>query len=130
MVRYPPLVLSFTQEHLRDTPFCYVSRDNCAIPHKNKHERVFAILSLQVSRDMKKYRCWASKLVCRHALIWEVSSGVGADGVLGIANGRGGGSRGANTGRFGNFGVFPVLSGTGDSQRDSRESIRANHSHC
>ena len=33
MVRYPPSVLSFTQAHLRDTPFCYVSRDNCAIPH-------------------------------------------------------------------------------------------------
>ena len=41
MVRYPPpLVLNFTQTHLCDTPFCNVSRDNCAIPHKNKHERV------------------------------------------------------------------------------------------
>ena len=29
----PPLALSFTQAHLCDTPFCYVSRDNCAIPH-------------------------------------------------------------------------------------------------
>ena len=29
----PPLVLSFAQAHLCDTPFCYVSRDNCAIPH-------------------------------------------------------------------------------------------------
>ena len=36
----PPLVLSFTQAHLRDTPFCNVSRDNCAIPHENRHERV------------------------------------------------------------------------------------------
>ena len=53
MVRYPPLVLSFTQAHLCDTPFCNILRDNCAIPHKNKHERVFAILSLQVSRDMR-----------------------------------------------------------------------------
>ena len=35
----PPLVLSFTQAHLRDTPFCNVLRDNCAISHKkNKHE--------------------------------------------------------------------------------------------
>ena len=34
----PPLVLSFAQAHLCDTPFCNVSRDNCAIPHKNKHE--------------------------------------------------------------------------------------------
>ena len=40
MVRYPPLVLSFTQAHLCDTPFCNVSRDNCAIPHKNMHEKV------------------------------------------------------------------------------------------
>ena len=31
MVRYPPLVLSFTQTHLCDTPFCNVSRDTCAI---------------------------------------------------------------------------------------------------
>ena len=36
----PPLVLSFTQGHLCDTPFCNVSRDNCAISHKNKHERL------------------------------------------------------------------------------------------
>ena len=49
----PRLVLSFTQTHPCDTPFCNVSRDNCAIPHKNKHEKSFAILSLQVSRDMK-----------------------------------------------------------------------------
>ena len=40
MVRYPPLVLSSTQAHLCDTPFCNISRDKCAIPHKNKHERV------------------------------------------------------------------------------------------
>ena len=32
MVRYPPFVLSFTQAHLCDTPFCYVSRDNCSRP--------------------------------------------------------------------------------------------------
>ena len=36
----PPLVLSFTKAHLCDTPFCNISRDNCAIPHENKHERV------------------------------------------------------------------------------------------
>ena len=35
MVRYPLLALSFTQAHLCDTPFCNVSRDNSAIPHKN-----------------------------------------------------------------------------------------------
>ena len=34
MVPYPPpLVLSFVQAHLCDTPFCYIFRDNCAIPH-------------------------------------------------------------------------------------------------
>ena len=46
MVRYPPWALSFTQAHLCDTPFCNVSRDNCAIPHKNKHDRV-----------LRYYRC-------------------------------------------------------------------------
>ena len=51
-VRYPLFVLSFTQAHLCDTPFCNVSRDNCAIPHKQAR-KTFAILSLQVSRDMK-----------------------------------------------------------------------------
>ena len=51
--RYPPLVLSFTQAHLCDTPFCNISRDNCAIPHKEQARKSFAILSLQVSRDMK-----------------------------------------------------------------------------
>ena len=40
MVQYPPLLISLTQAHLCDTPFCNVSRDNCAIPHKNKYERV------------------------------------------------------------------------------------------
>ena len=57
----PPFVFSFAQALLCDTPFCNASRDNCAIPHKNKPEKNFAILSLQVSRDMKKYHCWASK---------------------------------------------------------------------
>ena len=36
----PPMVLSFTQAHLCDTPFCNISRDNCAIPDKNQHKRV------------------------------------------------------------------------------------------
>ena len=40
MVRYLPLALSFTQAHLCDAPFCNVSRENCVIPLKNKHERV------------------------------------------------------------------------------------------
>ena len=34
----PPLVLSFTQAHLCDTPVCNVSRDDCAISHKNHWE--------------------------------------------------------------------------------------------
>ena len=38
IVRYPTLVLSFTKAYLCDTPFCYTLRDNCAIPHENKHE--------------------------------------------------------------------------------------------
>ena len=50
----PLLILSFRQAHLCDTPFCNVSRDDCAIPHKRKQARKsFAILSLQASRDMK-----------------------------------------------------------------------------
>ena len=49
MVRYPPLVLSFTKAHLCDTPFCNISRDNSAIPHKKGARKSFAILSLQVS---------------------------------------------------------------------------------
>ena len=35
MVRCLPLVLSFSQAHLCDTPSCNISRDSCAIPHKN-----------------------------------------------------------------------------------------------
>ena len=31
-------VLSFTQAHLCDTTFCNISRDNCAMPHKNKQQ--------------------------------------------------------------------------------------------
>ena len=57
MVQYPPLALSLTQAHLCDTPFHYMLRDNCAMPHKNKRERV-----LQYYRHKYfSYRCWASK---------------------------------------------------------------------
>ena len=52
----PPLILSFTQAHLCDAPFCNVLRDNRAIPHKNHKKQArknFAILSLQVLRAMK-----------------------------------------------------------------------------
>ena len=38
MVRYSPLAVSFTQAQLCNTPFCNISRNNCAKPHKNKHE--------------------------------------------------------------------------------------------
>ena len=62
----PPFVPSLAQAHLRDTPFCSVSRDNCAYRaiivrypiQKNQHKRVFAILSLQGSRDMKSIAAW------------------------------------------------------------------------
>ena len=47
----PPLVLSFRPAHQCDIPFCNISRDTCAIPIKTR--RSFAILSLQVLRDMK-----------------------------------------------------------------------------
>ena len=36
----PPLALSFTEAHLCDIPFCYISHDNCAIHHKNEHQRI------------------------------------------------------------------------------------------
>ena len=36
----PPLLMSFTQAHLCDTPCCNVWRDICVMPQKNKHERV------------------------------------------------------------------------------------------
>ena len=45
----PPLVLSFTQAHLRDTTFCNMSRDNCAMPYKNRHQIVLRY-------DRYKYR--------------------------------------------------------------------------
>ena len=51
MVGYPPLVLSFTQAHLCDTPFCNISL-LCDTPQKQARKS-FAILSLKVSRDMK-----------------------------------------------------------------------------
>ena len=53
MVRYPPLVLNFAQTHPCDTPFCNVSRDNCAIPHKNKHEKVLRYYRYKHRADMK-----------------------------------------------------------------------------
>ena len=48
-VRYPPFVLSFTQTHLCDTPFCSTSRDKlCDAP-----SREFCDTWAQVLRDMK-----------------------------------------------------------------------------
>ena len=35
------------------TPFCNISRDHCAIPHKRQVANSFALLSLQASRNMK-----------------------------------------------------------------------------
>ena len=63
----PPLVLSFTQTHLCDTPFCYVLRDNCAICNRKQAIKSSAILSLQVLHDMR-YRCWASKALPEHIM--------------------------------------------------------------
>ena len=62
MVRYPPpwCFLRFTQAHRCDTPFCNISRDNCAIPLKNKHGRVCDTIATSIAR-YEKYRCWASK---------------------------------------------------------------------
>ena len=58
----PPLVLSFTQAHLCKTLFCNVSRDNCAIPHKNKHEIVLRYYRYKYHMRYEKYCCWASKV--------------------------------------------------------------------
>ena len=62
MVRYPPpLVLSFTHAHLCDTPFCNVSRDNCAISHFKTSTKYFCdTIATSIAR-YEKYRCWASK---------------------------------------------------------------------
>ena len=49
----PPLALSFTLAHLCDTPFCNVSRDSCAMPHKKQARKSLARLSLQESRNVK-----------------------------------------------------------------------------
>ena len=51
----PRLALGFTQAHLYDTPFCYISRDNCAI-QKNMKES-FGIIATSIAR-YEKYRCW------------------------------------------------------------------------
>ena len=37
----PPLALSCTQAHQCDRSFCNVSRDKCAIPHKNRQTGVY-----------------------------------------------------------------------------------------
>ena len=57
----PPLVLSFTQAHLCDTPFCNISRDNCAIPHKTSTKELCDTIAASLAR-YEKYRCWASKV--------------------------------------------------------------------
>ena len=66
----PPLALSFTEAHLCDTPFCNISRDNCAIPHKNKHEivsRCYRYIVTSIER-YEKYRYWGFKK-------WGLSNG-------------------------------------------------------
>ena len=51
----PPLVPSFTQTYQCDTPFCNISRDTCAIPQENKHEKYL------------RYYRW------KYRAIWKVS---------------------------------------------------------
>ena len=58
----PPLVLTFTQAHLCDTPFCNVSHDSCAKPKKNKCEGVCEPNATSLAR-YEKYRCWAFKQI-------------------------------------------------------------------
>ena len=59
IVRCSPLVLSFSEAYLCDTPFCNILRDNCAIPHKNKHKKCDTIAA-SIAR-YERYRYWASK---------------------------------------------------------------------
>ena len=61
----PPLVLSSThcQAHLCDTPFCNISRDNCATPHKKTRTKEFCDTIATGIARYEKYRCWASKLL-------------------------------------------------------------------
>ena len=61
MERYPPLVLSFTKAYLCDTPFCNLSRDNCAIPIKTSTKEFCDTIATSIAH-YEKYRCWASKL--------------------------------------------------------------------
>ena len=69
-------MLSFTQTHLCDTPFCNISRDTCAIPHQKQAQMSFAILSLQISRDMKSIA--AGPLRSEEALGRWMKEGVGS----------------------------------------------------
>ena len=48
-----PLVLSFTQAHMCDTPICNVSRDHCSTCHENKHEIVLRDYRYKHRRNMK-----------------------------------------------------------------------------
>ena len=64
----PPLLLSFAQAHLCDTPFSYISRDNCAIPIKTSTQNCDTIAT-SIAR-YEKCRCWASKGITRHSPFW------------------------------------------------------------
>ena len=61
MVRYPSFVLSFTQAHLCDTPFCNVSHDTSAISHKKRTKKFCDTIATSIAR-YEKYRSWASKM--------------------------------------------------------------------
>ena len=63
MVRYSPMLLSFTQAHLCDTPFCNISREKlCDTPTKTSTKSFCDTIAASIAR-YEKYRCWASKIV-------------------------------------------------------------------
>ena len=62
MVRYPPLVISFTQAHLCDTPFCNILRDHLRYPTKTSTKSFCDTIAASIAR-YEKYRYWASKVL-------------------------------------------------------------------
>ena len=59
IVRYPPLLLSFTQAHQCDTLFCNVLRDNVRYPMKKNTQGFCDTIATSIAR-YEKYRYWAS----------------------------------------------------------------------
>ena len=69
-----PLVLSSTQAHLCDTPFCNISRNNCAIQHLKSTTKSLALLSLPASRDIKTIAAGPLSLIFPVDLPWCAAS--------------------------------------------------------